>query len=294
MKYVRVIPKPGYFRIEMIFEAKHKGMVSSKRSPVYAGVDLGVNNLAAVSIDKPRVKPLIIDGLKLKSENVFYNALIAKKSELPKAWFQKGDSNVLARVHSSKAIKVEWDKRDSFIQSYLHWASRQVINYLKANGVTNLIIGHNDGWKQGIKKSKRLSRKARAHFAYIPFNRFISMLTYKAKKAGIETQVVEESYTSKTCVLAGELPVKHESYAATRVKRGYLKVKNTGAIINSDVNGACQIVRKCKPDAFSVKADGVEVWDGLLRPMKLYFGSQLRCAPSVLQSDGFSPDCVER
>lgn len=295
MKYVRVIPKPGYFRIEMVFEAKHKGMVNSNRSPVYAGVDLGVNNLAAVSIDKPGVKPLIIDGLKLKSENVFYNALIAKKkSELPKAWFQKEDYMVLGKVHSSKAIKVEWDKRDMFIQAYLHWASRQVVIYLKANGVTNLIIGHNDCWKQGIKKSKRLSRKARAHFAYIPFNRFISMLTYKAEKAGIDTQVVEESYTSKTCVLAGELPVKHESYAATRVKRGYLKVKSTGVIINSDVNGACQIVRKCKPDAFSVKADGVEVWDGLLRPLKLYFGFRLRCAPSVLQSDDSSLDCVER
>lgn len=104
----------------------------------------------------------------------------------------------------------------------------------------------------------------------------------------------QESYTSNTYVLAGELPVKHESYAATRVKRGYLKVKNTGAIINSDVNGACQIVRKCKPDAFPVKADGVEVWDGLLRPLKLYFGFRLRCVPSVLQSDGFSLDCVER
>lgn len=73
-----------------------------------------------------------------------------------------------------------------------------------------------------------------------------------------------------------------------------MKVKNTGAIINSDVNGACQIVRKCKPDAFPVKADGVEVWDGLLRPVKLFYGSRLRCAPSVLQSDGFSPVCVER
>lgn len=212
----------------------------------------------------------------------------------PRHGFRKGDSNVLARVHSSKAIKVEWDKRDSFIQSYLHWASRQVINYLKANGVTNLIIGHNDGWKQGVKKSKRLSRKARAHFAYIPFNRFISMLTYKAKKAGIEVQVVEESYTSKTCVLLGELPEKHEYYGAVRVNRGLLKVKNSDLSINADVNGACQIVRKCKPNAFSVKADGVEVWDGLLRPMKLYFGFRLRCVPSVLQSDDSSPDCIER
>lgn len=43
-----------------------------------------------------------------------------------------------------------------------------------------------------------------------------------------------------------------------------------------------------------MKADGVEVWDGLLRPVKLFYGSRLRCAPSVLRSSGFSFDCVER
>ena len=29
-------------------------------------------------------------------------------------------------------------------------------------------------------------------------------------------------------------------------------------------------------------ADGLEVWDGLLNPVKLFYGVRLRCAPSVL------------
>ena len=285
MKYVRVIPKPGYFRIEMVYIGSHKSVDSSYRNPVYAGIDLGVNNLAAVSVDLPGVRPLLIDGLKLKSENVFYNRLIAKKkSELPYDWFyDKTDGfEKLGRVHSSKAIKVEWDKRDKVINDYLHWASRQIINYLKCNGVTDLVIGHNEGWKQNIKKSRGLTRKCRRHFAYIPFNRFISMLTYKAERVGIRVHVTEESYTSKTCVLTGELPVKHDVYSARRVKRGFLRVVSSGVCINSDVNGACQIVRKCKPGAFPVLADGLEVWDGLLNPVKLFYGVRLRCAPSVL------------
>lgn len=297
MKYARVVPKPGYFRIEMVYEPKRKSADTSKGKPVYAGIDLGVNNLAAVSIDKPGVQPLLIDGLRLKSHNVFYNKIIAKKkSELPKAWFYNHNTDVytLGKVYTSKAIKVEYDKRDKVIDDYMHWASRQIVIYLKFYGVTDLVIGHNKGWKQNIKKTGRLSRRTRRHFAYIPFNRLIDMVTRKCNKVGIRVHVTEESYTSKTCVLAGELPVKRESYAATRVKRGYLKVKSTGVIINSDVNGACQIVRKCKPDAFSVKADGVEVWDGLLRPVKLFYGSRLRCAPSVVSVGGLFVEDVER
>lgn len=290
MKYVRVIPKPGYFRIEMVYIVKAKSVVNSSRNPIYAGIDLGINNLAAVSIDLPGVQPLLIDGLRLKSDNVFYNKLIAeKKGNLPNAWFYNKYEGLwkLGKVRTSKAIQLEWDKRDKFIDSYLHWASCQIVNYLKSNSVTDVVIGHNKNWKQNIKKSKRLTKRIRRHFAYIPFNKFISMITYKSEQVGIRVHITEESYTSKTCVLTGELPVKHSEYSAVRVKRGYLKVKSTGVIINSDVNGACQIVRKCKPDAFPVKVDGVEVWDGLLRPMKLFYGFKLRCAPSVLSDRGF-------
>ncbi|MFE3261480.1 hypothetical protein ACFXPS_33210 [Nocardia sp. NPDC059091] len=79
------------------------------------------------------------------------------------------------------------------------------------------------------------------------------------------------SYTSKTSVLAGEQPRKQSDYAARRISRGRVKVLATGQILNADVNGACQIARKCRPDAFSW-ANGVSGEAGLLRPFKVATG----------------------
>lgn len=186
---------------------------------------------------------------------------------------------VLKPIRTSKSIEVEWDNRDKFMNSYMHWASRQIVSYCKFFGVTDIVIGHNKEWKQNLKKSKRLNRRTRRHFASIPFNILISQITYKAAQTGIRVHVTEESYTSKTCVLLGELPEKHEDYGAVRVNRGLVKVKNSDLSINADVNGACQIVRKCNPNSFNVKDEGVTVWAGLLMPKRVRYKEG--CAPSV-------------
>ncbi len=62
----------------------------------------------------------------------------------------------------------------------------------------------------------------------------------------------EESYTSKTSALDLEKPCKHETYQGKRVKRGLFKSSN-GKVINADVNGSLQIIRKYFPEAFTVE-----------------------------------------
>lgn len=171
MRYAGIVPKPGYFRIEMVYASPVMSVESSKRNLVYAGVDLGVTNLAVVTIDKKNVRPLIIDGKSVKSWNIFYNRVISgKKSRLTKAWFGRGDVEVLKPIRTSKSIELEWDNRDKFMNSYMHWASRQIVGYCKFFGVTDIVIGRNKEWKQNLKKSKRLNRRTRRHFASIPFN----------------------------------------------------------------------------------------------------------------------------
>ena len=85
------------------------------------------------------------------------------------------------------------------------------------------------------------------------------MLEYKAKLENIKVIVTEESYTSKTSFLDGEQPLKHESYAGKRVKRGLFR-SATGRTINADLNGAYQIIRKVVSNAFtSEEIEGVVV-----------------------------------
>ena len=59
----------------------------------------------------------------------------------------------------------------------------------------------------------------------------------------LQTMLVEESYTSGTSFLDNELPIK-ENYNKSRRKYRGLFVTNTNQRINSDVNGAYQILKK--------------------------------------------------
>ena len=69
------------------------------------------------------------------------------------------------------------------------------------------------------------------------------MLTYKCEMEGISVIVTEESYTSKCSFLDDEDICKHEEYDGKRIKRGLYKASD-GRLINADVNGALNILKK--------------------------------------------------
>lgn len=82
------------------------------------------------------------------------------------------------------------------------------------------------------------------------------MITYKAQMQGIKVIQREESYTSKCSFMDNEKICKHEKYKGNRIKRGLYKTQ-TGRLINADLNGALNILRKEIPNAFS--GYGIEV-----------------------------------
>ncbi|MCU0499580.1 MAG: transposase, partial [Anaerolineae bacterium] len=136
-------------------------------------------------------------------------------------------------------------KRNCRVDAYLHQASRRIIEFMQLMGIGTLVIGKNEGWKQGIELGKRTNQ----NFVQIPHARFIEMLTYKAQLVGIAVIITEESYTSKCSFLDGEAVCKHEQYAGKRVKRGLFCASN-GRLMNADTNGAYNIIRKVIPNAF--------------------------------------------
>jgi putative transposase len=84
------------------------------------------------------------------------------------------------------------------------------------------------------------------------------MLLYKCKLMGINVIITEESYTSKCSFLDMEDVKKHETYKGKRIKRGLFKSSN-GDLINADVNGGYNILRKVVPNAFANGIEGVAV-----------------------------------
>ena len=141
-------------------------------------------------------------------------------------------------------------KRNDKILDYIHKASRYVVNYAKKNDVSVIVIGYNKEWKQNSVMCKQVNQT----FIQIPFSKLINQIKYKVEEFGIEVILTEESYTSGTSFLDNEQPIKEYYNKSRRIYRGLFKTKS-GVLINSDVNGAFQIMKKVFPNVY---ADGIE------------------------------------
>ncbi|HST88983.1 MAG TPA: transposase [Ktedonobacterales bacterium] len=253
VQQVRIIPRTGFYVVEVIYERE---LVQAKVDPaLHAGVDIGLNNLATLTSDKPGFVPRIVNGRPVKSINQFYNK---RRAEWQSLLGEAGDAHTsrrLERLTTTRTRRIDW---------YLHTASRRIIDLLVAEGIGTLCIGQNPLWKQQVNLGKRNNQ----NFVSVPHTRFIAMLTYKAALVGIQVHITEESYTSKASFLdADPLPVYGDAvipaFSGRRVKRGLYRAAD-GRHINADVNGAYNIIRKVAPDAFAQGSRGCVV-----HPMRL-------------------------
>ena len=107
---------------------------------------------------------------------------------------------------TSKRIEKLSRKRNLKLKDYLHKHTTYLTNLLVSKGVSKVAVGKNDNWKQSVNIGKVNNQK----FVYIPFNRFIEMLTYKLRLQGIEVKTKNEHYTSKCSFLDNEPIKKHK------------------------------------------------------------------------------------
>lgn len=239
---VRIVPRNGFYVAEVVYE---QAEIQADVGPdLYAGIDIGIDNLATLTSNKEGFLPRIVNGRPVKSMNQYYNQ---QRAELQSKLAH------LSRFTSPRLDRLT-NKRTRKIMHYLHCASRQIIDLLVQEGVGTLVIGKNPNWKQEV----NIGRQNNQNFVGIPHARFIDMLTYKAKLVGIQVILTEESYTSKCSFLDMEPIGKHDVYCGKRVKRGLFKSAR-GKLINADVNGSYNILRKVVPDAFEQRDRGCVV-----------------------------------
>lgn len=226
---VRVVHRQDYYVIEIVYQVD-VDMVAGRK---VCAIDPGLNNLATVAFTHR--KALIVPGGPVKAINAFYNRLIAQaKSNLPEG------------VRTSRHIKSLWRNRHNKIKDYFHKSTTQLINTLYEEGIGCIVIGHNEGQKQRINLGRRTNRD----FVQVPRTMFNTMLQYKAEDRGMVVVLTEESYTSKASALdRDKLPAKRggqHQFSGKRVKRGLYRTKDK-SLINADVNGAYNIMRKIFP-----------------------------------------------
>jgi putative transposase len=247
IRQVRIIPRTGYYVVEVVYLVHIPS--NPDLNPAWAaGLDIGVDALATIAANKPGFQPFIINGRPPKAQNQYYNK---RKADL--------QACLPANCQTSARIRRLGRIRTGRITHYLHVASRRIVDQLVAERIGTLVIGKNDFWKQDA----RLGDRNNQNFVQLPHARFIEMLTYKAKLAGIQVIYQEESYTSKCSFLDLETISKQAIYLGKRITRSLFRAAD-GRLIHADVNAAYNLIRKAMPAAFAHGLEGVVV-----RPLRL-------------------------
>src|SRR6266581_2993449 len=256
---VRIVPRNGYYVVEVIYT---KEPVQANVDPSFCvGIDLGVTNLAAIASNHEGFVPRLVNGRPLKAWNQWYNKRMKElKKRLPKD----------DRERVTGQMERITNTRNRRIDQYLHTASKRIVDFLVENGIGTVLIGKNPLWKQ----ESGMSRQNNQNFVSIPHARFIDMLTYKAALVGIQVEIREESYTSKASFLdLDPIPTytphdeEEHIFSGKRIgRRNRLYRTKDGRKICADINGAYNIVRKSRPDAFS-EAKGVAGY--VVHPVRL-------------------------
>ena len=228
LRQLRLIPTNNKIKIEVVYEKETRDLKLNESRKI--GIDIGVNNLMAITSNQRDIPTHLINGRPIKNINHYFNKMLAKaKSEL-EIKNKKKTSNKIQRLFFKRRCKID---------DYLHKASRYLLDFCIENDIGEIIIGKNKNWKQKINIGKRNNQT----FVQIPFDKLIEMIQYKAEEVGINVILQEESYTSKCDHLANESMEHHEKYLGKRIKRGLFK-SSKGILLNADINGSIGILRK--------------------------------------------------
>ena len=250
IKEIRIIPKlkARYFEIQYVYESKIEKLNLNKKNAL--GIDLGINNLCTCVTDAGA--SFIIDGRKLKSINQYYNKTNAKLQSIKDK--QKIEHITLRQKRIAR-------KRNNRINDYLSKAARIIVNYCLNNDIGKLVLGYNEDFQ----RNSNIGSINNQNFVNIPYGKLRDKLEYQCDMYGIEYILQEESYTSKASFFdRDDLPIYNADnpqeyiFSGRRVKRGLYRTKK-GKLINADVNGALNILRKSNAVDLNVLCDRGEL-----------------------------------
>ena len=238
VKEIRIIPKANarFFEIQYIYETDciHRNLNQSNA----LALDLGINNL--VTAVSNTGKSFIVDGRKLKSINQWFNKENARLQSIKdKQHFGKKTTN------RQKAIVRD---RNNKVNDYMNKTARIIIDYCISNDIGTLIAGYNVTFQ----RNSHIGKQNNQNFVNIPYGHLRDKLSYLCELNGIVYIEQEESYTSKASFWDNDnIPVynndnpKEYEFSGSRIHRGLYKTAG-GKVLNADINGALNIMRKSR------------------------------------------------
>ena len=245
LKEVKAVPYHGDFLVICTFACPD---TSTPDAPHACGIDLGVDNTAALVSSNEYC--LLYKGGDVKAMNQWYNKQMAALRSIAMKGHSPEEAAKLGLLYT-KQMDALARKRDLFLKDHLHKVSADIVRFCLDHGIGTIVIGVNKNWKQGC----NIGHVNNQNFVQIPLATLRSMLRCKAEQEGLTVLEQEESFTSKADLTAmDEIPVykkDHPQYrfSGKRTSRG-LYCTHNGQVINADLNGAGNILRKAFPDIF--------------------------------------------
>ena len=236
IKEIRIIPKfnARFFEVQYTYEVQEEQRNLDKNHAL--AIDFGINNLATCVTSKGR--SFIIDGKKLKSINQWFNKEKARLQSIKDK--QKYGKKPTLRQ------KYLYSSRNNKVNDYMSKTARKIINYCLENNIGTLVCGYNETFQ----RNSNIGKANNQTFVNIPFGKLREKLEYLCKLYGLRFIEQEESYTSKSSFFDMDILPKFEadksqtySFLGKRIKRGLYQTSK-GYILNADVNGALNILRK--------------------------------------------------
>lgn len=236
IKEVRILPirNGKCFKVQYVYEAEAE-LVDVDAGNVMA-IDLGVDNLA--SCITTLGTSFILDGRKLKSINQGWNK---EKARLQSIADKQG-------VKHTARLSCITEKRNDRTKDVMRKSVRYIVDYCIANRIGTVIVGYNPDFKRNV----NIGRANNQTFVNISFGDFRQLLAGLCERYGIQYIEQEESYTSKSSFLDMDALPEYKaeqhyagSFTGKRIKRGLYKSAD-GTIVNADLNGAANILRKSK------------------------------------------------
>ena len=233
---MKIIPKYNgrYFKIAYCYEVEEENLQLNQDNSL--AIDIGLDNLATCVTNTGT--SFIMDGRKIKAINQSWNKRKAKlQSILSKQ-----------NLYTSEKLQRITNKRNNRVDDYLKKAARYIVNYCIENDIGTIVCGYNSDFKREIDLGKRTNQQ----FVQVSFGKLRSQLKCLCERYAMKYIEQEESYTSKASFLdLDEIPVyqaesqEKYNFSGRRIYRGLYRTKE-GRMINADVNGAANILRKSK------------------------------------------------
>lgn len=217
-KMCQIVFRNGEWFAHVIYEITEPEI---KLNDKVMAIDLGIINTAVTRDNQGN--STIHTGKGILSVQHYFNSRIARvQSKLPK---NRKWSKTLTRLT---------EKKNRQIKQMLHTISKRIVEQARQNGIKTIVIGD----ITDIRKDRHFRKKESQKLHSWSFSKLTQQIEYKAVLSGIRFVRVNEKDTSKTCSCCGTIR------KSNRIHRGLYRCKNCRRVINSDLNGAINILKK--------------------------------------------------